>query len=1333
MMMKTIPIHEPIKALKIENLSGTALWLLQFYIYISCIGAVIFSLSFSFLSYFWSGIFDNDNAIDTETTVPNSNETEAEKIQALNAAATAVTIEGTIRTLAAIVATFILISFPQRTYLHSRKLGLPWAGEQIALTVFCIILFVSPGFSLYGVVFYWISLTSTLLSSSESVDVKILDLLTVLDNEELNYINIVVTALVAAFIFAFWGTLIWSMGKINIRIIDRDTLHSTPSSTISFGDESTVANNNNNISNTITNLSSTTTNNNTTNNNNNRPFRLQNNNSNNSDMIDYETDIVEAQDKARLVDFIDENDEAVSNNSQAGFSSNKHGDFFRYRTCEQCSVQFILCIGSCCMYMVSLRDRLYVKTKGFPLSFLFLVITYVVMFLTFGILFNYQPSQIPFVGIITIIRVCAHEFLQQNNGTTMASYTTQKSSQGQVTYNIDLLAPNLVEVTNTCAPQNHYPFARTISTIVLFIVEALLVSAITNISVRTKRRLSLVPYHSSRAKQLGFVFFLNNTAIIWFFIVLCGICSTAIPPIDYWSIREITVINTTSNTTVTSNNNNVVNPKIIPGSTQIFNITITIDPLCVIGVTPFTLGFSSFFFLLTVWLFILALAYLPADSFGFTGWFRSNPEDDPDKGEAVRLLYIATEELFQAFAQEVEKARHGPKWLRNSQFVRLALKRQVTSSLMGGNSSSTAAAANNKLESKTSQPPIHTLDDPAIMENRDQTLLLGHDAVQDSYRDELQQQQQQSIAENKPTTKSSTNNTTTNNNNNNVTFMTNNNNNDVESQQKQSSTITTPLDNQGLRLQLGSRVFVLETEILLYNMMHVTYNMSGKNPTTRKPLTWEEKAAFIQDDRFSLIEHVHSEETDTHAFVVASLDRIIVMFRGTVSMLNLKTDLDSTELHYELADSISPVLLHSHTARARQKAMEPPCVHAGFYKAWESVKGRICLYVENLRRQNPERVVFITGHSLGGGLAVICAFDFAVRLGMHRNEIGLTTWGTPCVGNFSFAQRFARVVPASTRFVNAGDLITKLPMPPPFQSFFFNGWWPCGNEIVLNSVGNMIIQPSEIESRVIHGTRRWGSLESHLRLGYGVSLMIWGLRNHQEEGVMFDWWLVVAQKLFEQHQKRLRHIHPELKQRVMDSISRSGITYKSGQAVVRDFACETIAPSLWGTQAAITAATSSSSTTSTTTQQPTTITIISPLVVAGTTATVASPTTTTPSTEDDKITHLRLERLRLVEKLRQALYRPANNPQDQEDEFDEAAIEFVKLILSYQTQHEFPSTSTPVGINRKHRVLEDSLMAKTLIHAKDEEQIQLLADYQMMQQQNNNITSRLPDEGEDWN
>jgi triacylglycerol lipase len=101
-------------------------------------------------------------------------------------------------------------------------------------------------------------------------------------------------------------------------------------------------------------------------------------------------------------------------------------------------------------------------------------------------------------------------------------------------------------------------------------------------------------------------------------------------------------------------------------------------------------------------------------------------------------------------------------------------------------------------------------------------------------------------------------------------------------------------------------------------------------------------------------------------------------------------------------------------------------VHDGFSSLLASAKSWQNIWAEVVRFQDNGQTLWITGHSLGGALAVVAtaAFTFAARMPVN----GLYTFGQPRVGDIDFCtQCDSHFGDQMFRFVNNEDIVTRVP------------------------------------------------------------------------------------------------------------------------------------------------------------------------------------------------------------------------------------------------------------------------------------------------------------------
>ena len=123
----------------------------------------------------------------------------------------------------------------------------------------------------------------------------------------------------------------------------------------------------------------------------------------------------------------------------------------------------------------------------------------------------------------------------------------------------------------------------------------------------------------------------------------------------------------------------------------------------------------------------------------------------------------------------------------------------------------------------------------------------------------------------------------------------------------------------------------------------------------------------------------------------------------------------------------------------------------------------ICDHLERLLQIYPNYKVYITGHSLGGALATVCAFELAVKWSklstsatstsypnrqQHKKRIvTCIPFGNPMVGNLQFQQVFETLedmgILRCIRVTNYFDIFTQLPDRGSYVLYSFMIYWGC--------------------------------------------------------------------------------------------------------------------------------------------------------------------------------------------------------------------------------------------------------------------------------------------------
>eukprot|EP01135_Chromosphaera_perkinsii_P002836 Nk52_evm26s228 gene=Nk52_evmTU26s228 len=220
---------------------------------------------------------------------------------------------------------------------------------------------------------------------------------------------------------------------------------------------------------------------------------------------------------------------------------------------------------------------------------------------------------------------------------------------------------------------------------------------------------------------------------------------------------------------------------------------------------------------------------------------------------------------------------------------------------------------------------------------------------------------------------------------------------------------------------------------------------------------------------YKLLHVMQDEVIDANGIVCLKDQKLVVAYRGTKSKKNWKTDLkyEKVKLKEEWAayDKLDHGLmdrLRERIIRLKKRFGAHIKVHAGFWESHVCVRDEIIEVVK--RHWKPELgPVNLTGHSLGGAMATLLAFELTLK---HEIPCVLYTFGCPRVGNKLFALRFDHAVPRAYRICADGDVICGLPK---FQ------YKHIGNHIIVDKMGNLIVNPSGYERLIkVKSRRRFG-------------------------------------------------------------------------------------------------------------------------------------------------------------------------------------------------------------------------------------------------------------------
>jgi predicted lipase len=152
-----------------------------------------------------------------------------------------------------------------------------------------------------------------------------------------------------------------------------------------------------------------------------------------------------------------------------------------------------------------------------------------------------------------------------------------------------------------------------------------------------------------------------------------------------------------------------------------------------------------------------------------------------------------------------------------------------------------------------------------------------------------------------------------------------------------------------------------------------------------------------------------------------------IAFRGTEDFSDVLTDLGAIKTTYDLPMG--------------NYRIPAGCVHAGFLDRWLDIRPLV------FRTFTTPGPVTITGHSLGGAMAVFCAIEMQVR----GWDVQLITYGCPRVGDSQFARLLNENLKAYVRYENWGDPVPRIPR--------ILGWAHGGRQNRLGTMANLLRWP----------------------------------------------------------------------------------------------------------------------------------------------------------------------------------------------------------------------------------------------------------------------------------
>ncbi len=173
-------------------------------------------------------------------------------------------------------------------------------------------------------------------------------------------------------------------------------------------------------------------------------------------------------------------------------------------------------------------------------------------------------------------------------------------------------------------------------------------------------------------------------------------------------------------------------------------------------------------------------------------------------------------------------------------------------------------------------------------------------------------------------------------------------------------------------------------------------------------------AAMSYKDADTVVQNMHDrgfgqfhyfDRGETQAYLVGNAEKMILIFRGTEPK------------------NAQDWITNGQVAKVRAVGGR---VHSGFWQGCQAVWSEVESELQRMRTAFAEPPpLFLTGHSLGGALAILAAAQ--LQRGGHQVD-GIYTFGCPRIGDRPFAMQYnRRLYNCTFRLVNHRDIVTQLP------------------------------------------------------------------------------------------------------------------------------------------------------------------------------------------------------------------------------------------------------------------------------------------------------------------
>jgi len=277
-----------------------------------------------------------------------------------------------------------------------------------------------------------------------------------------------------------------------------------------------------------------------------------------------------------------------------------------------------------------------------------------------------------------------------------------------------------------------------------------------------------------------------------------------------------------------------------------------------------------------------------------------------------------------------------------------------------------------------------------------------------------------------------------------------------------------------LRPFTGEPCFCFETVLKLYYFSMLIYEID-EVPNT--PYTLDTAMGLYGLTDHHLLWH---NELDAKSLICWNVESgtAVLAFRGTASVANVLADLKFWRTPHP-------------PRRGSYWLGTQPLVHTGFLIYWidSGMRDRVMQLLRRGFKVKPRGGqgrwrVLVTGHSLGGAVAKLAAYDIHARAAeLYPDaaiDVSYVTFGCPYVGNTAFAKDLQHAVPDGWDVVLPNDIVAN-------SGKFISMYKRAGFKVLISgATADLIVRPSLIERSVMRSSGK--SVHEHLLTTYAQAL-----------------------------------------------------------------------------------------------------------------------------------------------------------------------------------------------------------------------------------------------------